>query len=153
GRRDVSDPDVRHRARRVREHVIRMAGRGGCFLGASLSCTDLLVHLYSRVLRFPEGSLSHPDRDVLLLSQAPDVPALYRTPSELGHLDPARLERHGEVEDSIYWHPNRDVPGVEFHSGSLGHLLSVGLGIALDARLRRSPARVVVVLGDGELDE
>ena len=53
----------------------------------------------------------------------------------------------------MYWHPNRAIPGVEFHSGSLGHLLSVGAGIALDAKMRGSAARVFVVLGDGELDE
>jgi len=130
-----------------------MAGRGGCFLGASLSCTDLLVYLYARFLRFPEGSLTHADRDVLLLSKGHDVPALYGTLVEFGHLAAERLERHCEVDDSIYWHPSRDVPGVEFHSGSLGHLLAIGVGMALDAKLRRAASRIVVILGDGELDE
>jgi len=130
-----------------------MAGRGGCFLGASLSCTDLLVYLYGRYLHFPEGSLTHADRDILLLSKGHDVPALYGTLAEFGHVDPARLERHCEVDDSIYWHPSREVPGVEFHSGSLGHLLAIGIGMALDARLRRAATRIVVILGDGELDE
>src|SRR5262249_6184459 len=54
---------------------------------------------------------------------------------------------------SLYWHPNPAIPGVEFHSGSLGHLLAVGLGIALDIRLRGGANRVFVLLGDGELDE
>ena len=53
----------------------------------------------------------------------------------------------------MYWHPNRAVPGIEFHSGSLGHLLSVGIGVALDIRLRGGKNRVFVVVGDGELDE
>jgi transketolase len=53
----------------------------------------------------------------------------------------------------MYWHPNRNIPGVEFHSGSLGHLLSVGLGIALDIRLGGGSNRVFVILGDGELNE
>lgn len=140
-------------ALRVREHVIRMATRGGCFIGASLSCADLLVHLYGRVLDVRPERLNDPCRDYLLLSKGHDVPALYGTLAEFGFMPRARLARHLDVTDDLYWHPNRNVPGVEFHSGSLGHLLGVGLGIALDLRLRGLPKRVYVVLGDGELDE
>jgi transketolase len=137
----------------VREHIVRMATKGGCFIGASLSCADLLVHLYTRVLRLTPETLGDPDRDYLLLSKGHDVPALYGTLAELGYIDRGRLANHLSTADSIYWHPNRRVPGVEFHSGSLGHLLSVGLGIALDIRLRGGANRVFVILGDGELDE
>jgi len=145
--------DLTALALRVREHVVRLATGGGCFLGASLSCADLIVHLYSRVLRVSPATLRDPDRDVLLLSKGHDVPALYGTLAELGFFPRERLARHLKTTDSIYWHPNRAVPGVEFHSGSLGHCLAVGAGIALEAKLRSSPARVFVVLGDGELDE
>ncbi|MFN0245312.1 MAG: transketolase [Kofleriaceae bacterium] len=137
----------------VREHVIQMTRGGGCFLGASLSCTDLLVHLYTSVLRVAPGAESDPDRDYLLLSKGHDVPALYGTLAELGYIARNRLARHLDPDDNLYWHPNRAVTGVEFHSGSLGHLLSVGAGVALDARLRHGPSRVFVILGDGELDE
>lgn len=140
-------------ALRVREHVIRLATGGGCFIGASLSCTDLIVHLYARVLRVTPASVRDPNRDYLLLSKGHDVPALYGTLVELGFMARERLSLHLSTEDSIYWHPNRAVPGVEFHSGSLGHLLSVGIGLALDAKLRRAENRVFVLLGDGELDE
>lgn len=139
-------------ALRVRERIIRLATDGGCFLGASLSCTDLLVALYEDFLELGAG-FEDPDRDVLLLSKGHDVPALYALFVERGWLPAARLARHLEPGSHVYWHPNRNIPGVEFHSGSLGHLLSVGLGIALDARLRASRARVVIVLGDGELNE
>jgi transketolase len=138
---------------KVREHVIRMTQGGGCFLGASLSCTDLLVHLYTQVLRISPQTVADPDRDYLLLSKGHDVPALYGLLAELGYFPPARLGHHLSADDSIYWHPNRAIPGVEFHSGSLGHLLSVAVGIALDAKRRSGPNRVFVVLGDGELDE
>ncbi|MES1209337.1 MAG: 1-deoxy-D-xylulose-5-phosphate synthase N-terminal domain-containing protein [Pseudomonadota bacterium] len=140
-------------ARRVRSHAIRMAGGGGCFLGASLSCVDLLVYLYARVLRLDPARLDHPERDFLLLSKGHDVPALYGTLAELGYLDHARLGAHLRVGDSVYWHPNRSLPGIEFHSGSLGHLLSVGMGIAVAAKLDGSASRVFVVVGDGELNE
>jgi transketolase len=145
--------ELRALALRVREHVLRMATAGGCFAGASLSCADLLVFLYRRFLRVSPDRLQDPERDYLLLSKGHDVPALYATCAELGFFEPERLRRHLEPGDHLYWHPNRHVPGVEFHSGSLGHLLSVGLGIAYDARLAGHSGRVVVLLGDGELDE
>jgi transketolase len=137
----------------VREHIVRLATAGGCFIGASLSCADLLVHLYTRVLRLSRATLDDPDRDYLFLSKGHDVPALYGTLAELGYIPRERLAHHLKTDDSIYWHPNRAVPGVEFHSGSLGHLLSVAIGVALDIRLRGGNNRVWVVLGDGELDE
>ena len=140
-------------ALRVREHVVRMATRGGCFVGASLSCADILVHLYKRVLRTGPERVADPDRDYLFLSKGHDVPALYGLLAELGYFPRERLARHLDPADSIYWHPNRGIPGVEFHSGSLGHLLSVAMGVALDVKLRGGPNRVYVVLGDGELDE
>jgi transketolase len=140
-------------ALRVREHIVRMATAGGCFIGASLSCADLLVHLYTRVLRLSPETLADPGRDYLFLSKGHDVPALYGTLAELGFIPRERLSHHLKTDDSIYWHPNRAVPGVEFHSGSLGHLLSVAIGVALDIRLRGGANRVYVILGDGELDE
>jgi transketolase len=138
---------------RVREHIIGMATNGGCFLGASLSCADLLVYLYEEVLHLSPDGLRDPDRDYLFLSKGHDVPALYGTLAERGYLDPRRLQNHLQTNDVLYWHPNRGVPGVEFHSGSLGHLLSVSIGVALDIRLREAQNRVFVILGDGELNE
>lgn len=143
----------RELALRVREHCLRMTAGGGCFIGASLSCADLLVHLYMRVLRVRPDAPAASDRDVLLLSKGHDVPALYAILAEVGFFPVARLRNHLAIADSLYWHPSRDVPGIEFHSGSLGHLLAVGIGIALDIRLRGSDNRVFVVMGDGELDE
>lgn len=144
---------LRERALKVREHIIRMATDGGCFIGASLSCADLLVHLYSRVLRISAATLTDRDRDYLFLSKGHDVPALYGVLVELGMMAPGRLAHHLKTDDDIYWHPNREIPGIEFHSGSLGHLLSVAIGVALDVKMDRGANRVVVVLGDGELNE
>lgn len=144
---------LRELALRVREHIVRMAQGGGCFIGASLSCADLLVFLYGRFLDIGPERLADPCRDYLLLSKGHDVPALYATCAELGFFDSARLAHHLSPEDHLYWHPNRHIPGVEFHSGSLGHLLPVALGVAYDIRLRGDANRVVVLVGDGELDE
>jgi len=140
-------------ALRVRAHAVRMATDGGCFLGASLSCADILVYLYTCWLRVRADRPDDPARDVLLLSKGHDVPALYGTLAELGWFPRERLAQHLRAGHSMYWHPNRAIPGVEFHSGSLGHLLSVGAGIVYDAKLRGADTRVVVILGDGELNE
>jgi transketolase len=148
-----ADQELVALARRVREHCLRMTAGGGCFIGAALSSVDLLVHLYSRVLDVAPDRLSDPERDYLLLSKGHDVPALYATLAELGYFPVERLREHLGAQGALYWHPNRAVAGVEFHSGSLGHLLAVGIGIALDIRLRGGSNRVFVVLGDGELDE
>lgn len=138
-------------ALRVREHIVRLSGRGGCFIGASLSCADLVVYLYREYLRI--DSPDSPERDYLFLSKGHDVPALYGEFVELGLLDEGRLKDHLSPDDDIYWHPNRSIPGIEFHSGSLGHLLSVAVGVAYDLELRGQDNRVVVITGDGELDE
>lgn len=140
-------------ALRVREHILRMSTGGGCFTGASLSCADILVYLYSEYLNIHKDNLANPQRDYLLLSKGHDVPALYGVFAELGLMPRERLARHLNINDSLYWHPNRNIAGIEFHSGSLGHLLSVGMGIALDCRMRGYSNKVLVVLGDGELDE
>lgn len=145
--------DLQKLALRVREHCIAMATGGGCFLGASLSCVDLIVYLYGRELRFDPADPDATDRDLLLLSKGHDVPALYGTLAELGAFPTSRLANHLSPDDHLYWHPNRHVPGVEFHSGSLGHLLAVGIGLAIDLVLAGSDQRVVVILGDGECNE
>ncbi len=152
---EASNPYVKHEALalRVREHIVRMSTAGGCFIGASLSCADLLVWLYSNVVRVTPATVKDPDRDYLFLSKGHDVPALYGTLAELGFIEKARLGNHLKTTDSVYWHPNRNVPGIEFHSGSLGHLLSVAIGVAMDMKLRGSNNRAFVILGDGELDE
>jgi transketolase len=138
---------------KVRQHIIRMSTDGGCFVGASLSATDLIVYLYTSFLNINKDNLDDPDRDYLFLSKGHDVPALYGTFAEIGLMDVERLKNHLSVNDNIYWHPNTKIPGIEFHSGSLGHLPSVALGVALDIKMRGGKNKVVCILGDGELNE
>jgi transketolase len=140
-------------ALKVREHIVRMSTDGGCFIGASLSCTDLFVFLYNEFLNTNPSNLKDPNRDYLLLSKGHDVPALYGVFAELGWIEKDRLKNHLKNNDSIYWHPNRNIPGIEFYSGSLGHLPSVAVGIAMDIKIRGGKNKVVVVTGDGELNE
>ena len=145
--------DLESIALRVREHIIRMSTDGGCFVGASLSVTDLMVYLYNDFLNIYKENLNEPKRDYLFLSKGHDVPALYGTLAEMGILDHYRLENHLSISDDIYWHPNTKIPGIEFHSGSLGHLPSVALGVALDCKIRDTENLIVCIMGDGELNE
>jgi transketolase len=140
-------------ATRVREHIIGMSEGGGCFIGASLSCVEIMVYLYAQVVRRNGDDPQDPARDYLFLSKGHDVPALYGTFAEMGFLESSRLSGHLSTRDHIYWHPNRQIPGVEFHSGSLGHLPAVAAGVALDCKMRGSRNRVIVITGDGELNE
>lgn len=140
-------------ALKVREHIIRMSTDGGCFIGASLSCADIIVYLYKEFLNINQHNLHDPQRDYLLLSKGHDVPALYGLFAELGWIEKSRLANHLKSNDSIYWHPNRQIPGIEYYSGSLGHLPAVGVGIAMDIKMRGDNNRVVVITGDGELNE
>ena len=145
--------ELQKTALKVREHIIRMSTDGGCFIGASLSCTDLIVYLYNDFLNIHSDNLNDPNRDYFFLSKGHDVPALYGTLAERGFINPERLKNHLKTTDFIYWHPNVNIPGIEFHSGSLGHLLSVSIGVAMDCKIRNHKNKVVVVLGDGELNE
>ncbi|MCX7877915.1 MAG: thiamine pyrophosphate-dependent enzyme [Ignavibacteria bacterium] len=144
---------LKETALKVREHIIRMSSGGGCFAGASLSCADIIVYLYGKYLNIKPENLNDPSRDYLFLSKGHDVPALYATLAEFGFIKKERLNNHLKASDNIYWHPNISVAGVEFHSGSLGHLLSVASGVAMDCKLKKAHNKVVVILGDGELNE
>jgi transketolase len=140
-------------ALKVREHIIKLSTDGGCFVGASLSAADLIVYLYSEFLNINKDNLDDPNRDYLFLSKGHDVPALYGTFVELGLLEKDRLKNHLSTEDHIYWHPNTKIPGVEFHSGSLGHLPSVAVGVAMDIKIKGGANKVICIMGDGELNE
>jgi transketolase len=140
-------------ALKVREHIIRMSTDGGCFVGASLSATDLMVYLYCDFLNIYQENLQDLNRDYLFLSKGHDVPALYGTLVETGILEASRINNHLSTSDDIYWHPNPKIPGVEFHSGSLGHLPAVALGVALDCKMKGSQNLIVCIMGDGELNE
>ena len=140
-------------ALRVREHIVRMSTAGGCFTGASLSAVDLIVYLYTNFLNVNPSNLNDPNRDYLFLSKGHDVPALYGTLAELGFIEKERLANHLSINDNIYWHPNTKIPAIEFHSGSLGHLPSVAIGVAMDIKISGGSNKVVCIMGDGELNE
>jgi len=151
--KEYNEQELGATALKVREHIVRMSTGGGCFTGASLSAVDMIVYLYTYFLNVNAANLYDNDRDYFFLSKGHDVPALYGTLAELGLIEKDRLAKHLSLDDHIYWHPNTRIPGIEFHSGSLGHLPSVALGVAMDIKISGAKNKVVCILGDGELNE
>lgn len=146
--------EMERRALAVREHVLAIgAGPIGTHVGGSLSATDILVALYFEVLRVRPDDPRWDGRDHFVLSKGHASAALYATLAERGFLPLAELDTYGRSSGSLMAHPTLAVPGVEFATGSLGHGLSLAVGLALAARRGMRPNRVYVLLGDGELQE
>lgn len=146
---------LQRRATALRRHIVSVAGAYFAHLGGAMSCADLMAALFFDFLRLEaSGRLAAGQRpDHFLMSKGHAVTALHACMVELGSLDAAELPRSGRSGSRLAGHPTHRAPGVEFATGSLGHALSVGVGIALAEQMDRSGARTVVLLGDGELQE
>ena len=122
---------------------------------SSESTLDVIWTLYDRVLDVAQDRVDDPDRDRFLLSKGHGPMAYYAVLAAKGFLDPEELDTWAAFDSRLGNHPDRKrVPGVEISSGSLGHGLGLGVGLALGLGLQgRSRPRVVVLIGDGELDE
>jgi transketolase len=147
--------DLSRRAQRVRSNVLRMAHRGGTpHVASALSCVDLLVALYFRALHVDPADPDEPDRDRLILSKGHGCMALYAVLAERGFFPESLLNEYAQDGGRLAEHPGRRcVPGVELATGSLGHGLSVGVGLAMAARLSRRQSRVFVLMSDAECNE
>ncbi|HEX4725881.1 MAG TPA: thiamine pyrophosphate-dependent enzyme [Pseudonocardiaceae bacterium] len=120
---------------------------------AAASTVDVLWVLYDRVLNIGPSMIDDPDRDRFLLSKGHGPAAFYAVLAAKGLLDPESLADWSGRDSALGSHPDRVlIPGVEISSGSLGHGLPIGVGVAIGLRARPSP-RVFVLVGDGELDE
>ena len=144
-------PALETRAARLRAHVVGIAAAQHCHLGGSLSCADLMAALFFDVLQLDDTPARRRDR--FLLSKGHAVHVFHAVLAERGLIDADELPRSGQSGSRLAGHPTKRAPGVEFATGSLGHALSVGLGIAVAEQLDGSPSRTVVLLGDGELQE
>lgn len=130
---------------------IKHAGTG--HTGGSLSCTDILNVLYNRVLRVTPESFGTPSRDRYVHSKGHSVEALYVVLADMGFFPKTELETLCAYGSHFVGHPTRKIHGIEQNTGSLGHGLSVCVGMALGAKLDRVDYRVYTLLGDGELAE
>lgn len=139
----------------IRREVLTMIERAGLgHVGGDFSVTDILVTLYASVLSVEPAEPDWPDRDRLILSKGHSAAALYATLASCGFFPATELATFMAPLSALSGHPDRTkVPGIETNTGPLGHGLPIGVGTALAARLRNTPTRTVVILGDGELQE
>ena len=114
---------------------------------------DLVTCLYWNTLRIDPAHPAWPERDRFLLSKGHGAAILYATLAERGFFPVAELDTYCQNGSRLTGHATSGVPGVELSSGSLGHGLPVGCGIALAAKRGNLPFRTFVLLSDGELDE
>ena len=132
---------------------IIMAGGGG-HIGGDMSVIDALMVFYKNHLNITPETASDPDRDRFVLSKGHAMEAYYAILCEGGFLDLEDVtSRFSTFESPYTGHPNNKLPGIEMNSGSLGHGLPVGVGMALAAKMDGRDYRSYVFMGDGELAE
>ncbi|MBN1870828.1 MAG: transketolase [Candidatus Omnitrophica bacterium] len=131
--------------------VLKEAKRG--HVGAALSLVEIFRVLYDDVLRYDPKNPRWKDRDRCILSKGHGCLALYAILADKGFFPREELAKFCQPDGILGGHPEIKVPGVETSSGSLGHGLSIGLGMALNARYEKADYRVFVVMGDGECNE
>ncbi len=151
--RDISELDAT--ARRIRAQLVKLSHTARApHLGSAMSCVDILVAAYCGGLRIGSEDVDSPDRDRLILSKGHAAAALYATLAEKEFFPKQLLETYGRPGSRLTEQMSPGcVPGVEAATGSLGHGLSLGLGMSLAGRIEGRSYRVCVVLSDGECNE
>lgn len=152
--RDTKDNTI-SLANRIRKQVLNITSRsGGSHIGSSFSIADILAVLYGKIMKLdclrPKWEL----RDRFILSKGHAGAAVYATLSELGFFSQEKLLSYYQDGSELCGHiSHKGVSGVEFSTGSLGHGLSVGAGMAYSGILENKNYKVFVLLSDGECDE
>ena len=123
-------------------------------IGGDLSCLNVMTALYFNVMQgLDPDNPKAPGRDRFVLSKGHCVEALYVTLEAKGFLKPEVLDTLGQFGSILSGHPTIEVPGIEVNSGALGHGLSIGIGMALAAKMDQRTYRTFVLMGDGEQGE
>jgi transketolase len=153
----MSDPlaiGLDERSLALRRVIIRTLGAGQRgHVGAAFSVIEILRVLYDDVLKFDAANPKWPERDRVILSKGHGCLALYTMLADKGFIPASELLKFCKGDGLLGGHPEHHIPGVEASTGSLGHGMSIGLGMALGARIDKKSTRVFVVIGDGESNE
>lgn len=158
GGKQMAKPDEIRRIGRIawdlRADVVKMIGVGKAgHLGGSCSLAEIAAALYFAKMRFDPQAFGDPSRDRFLLSKGHSVLIQYAALVELGVIPREEMGKLKTLAGRLQGHPDMMTPGMEAVTGSLGQGLSIGVGMALALRLAKSPSRVYVIMGDGELAE
>jgi transketolase len=151
----INTTRIDERSRKLRVTIVKMieAGNRG-HVGSSFSPVEILRVLYDDILRYDAKNPRWPGRDRCILSKGHGCLALYAVLQDKGFFPEAELWKFCKKDGILGGHPEYGkVPGVEASTGSLGHGLSIGVGMAINARVDKAAHRVFVVISDGESNE
>ena len=141
-------------SKKIRISALKMVHRANAsHIGSCLSIADILAVLYEKILNINPARPDWPDRDRFLLSKGHAAAILYAILAEKGFIPLDLLQTYCLDGSALLGHASHKVPGVELSTGSLGHALPVGCGMALAAKRTGKNYRIFVLLSDGELDE
>ncbi|WP_346353473.1 transketolase [Azotosporobacter soli] len=139
----------------IKKNVVKMTHVSkASHVGSCLSIVDILYVLYFKIMKIDVRNPQFSERDKFILSKGHASAALYATLAERGFFAEKILEEFYTDNGKLPGHLDKEaIPGVEVSSGSLGHGLSIGVGMALANKLQNNPGRIIVLLGDGECNE
>ena len=151
----AATPPLDERSKYLRKLVVRaLEGGERGHVGSSLSLIEIMRVLYDDILHYRPSEPQWRDRDRMILSKGHGCIALYVMLADKGFFPLDTLDTFCRRDSILGGHPEAGkVPGVEASTGALGHGLSIGVGTALAVRMQKRDSRVIVVLGDGEIDE
>jgi transketolase len=154
-RNNVSLSVLEEKAKFIRTETVRLSRIAGAgHYSSTFSCAELLATLYYDQMRLEPSQPDWLERDRFVMSKGHAAIGLYPVLADLGFFDPSELDTYTRLGSNFGDHPDmKKVKGIDFSSGSLGHGLSVGVGLALAARMTQRDYRTYVLLGDGELSE
>jgi transketolase len=145
---------IKEKARRL--SILSMMETTAAGSGHPTSCmsaAELVAGTYFYAMKFDPKNPNSPDGDRFVLSKGHAAPVLYAALAEAGVFPESRLMTLRQFSSELEGHPTPRIPGVDAATGSLGQGLSVGAGLAIAARMDKSPTRVYVLMGDGEMAE
>lgn len=139
---------------KIRRHGIEMTHlSGGSHIGAVLSVADIVATLYTDVMKYDPKNPDWSERDRFILSKGHAGASIYAAIAESGFFDTEELKTHYADGSRLSGHVSHHLPGIDFSTGSLGHGLPVGAGMAYADKKSGNERRTFVVLGDGECNE
>ena len=146
---------IKKLANNIRKHAVNMTSTGGSsHIGSILSIADILAVLYGSVLNYKTDNPKWQSRDRFILSKGHAGAGVYAALAESGFMSVDKLKTHYKNGSDLSGHvSHKDIPGVEFSTGSLGHGLPVAAGMALAAKINEDEHTVYVLMSDGECDE
>ena len=138
----------------LRRHIIRcLVGGGRGHFGSAMSLVEILRVLYDNILNFNPKKTKLQSRDRIILSKGHGCLALYAILADKKFIDLKSLDNTSKFDSNLGGHPEHKVRGIEASTGSLGHGLPIGLGMALAAKINKKKHKTFVIVGDGEINE